>query len=378
MEKTNNRIILAAISALCVSSNVGAMGQFIDPKDGMFDASKWVLDNAVGFMPVPIIITDPAVGAGGGAALLFFHESEKRKQLREENPDEVVGLPPSVTAVAAAATENGSWLTGAFHFGSWQEDTWRYQGGLFYGSFNLKYYVVDTPFDFNIDGLYFMQDIDYRVAGSDWFVGVKYSILSSKSTFDIGNVIPGIPPLDFDLEDAGVELKVTYDSRDTIFTPNDGLKAKLSADFHNTAFGGDVDYTKARAQVNYFAPVREDLIIGVRGDYQTVTDDAPYYARPFINMRGIAAMRYQGQDMALAELEARYDITPRWSIIGFTGTGKAIEDGQSFSDAEYQSVVGGGFRYLVARQLNMRVGVDAAKGPEEWAYYITVGHAWQL
>ncbi|WP_394150790.1 BamA/TamA family outer membrane protein [Vibrio maritimus] len=378
MEKTNNRIILAAISALFVSPNVGAMGQFIDPKDGMFDASKWVLDNAVGFMPVPIIITDPAVGAGGGAALLFFHESEKRKQLREENPDEVVGLPPSVTAVAAAATENGSWLTGAFHFGTWQEDTWRYQGGLFYGSFNLKYYVVDTPFDFNIDGLYFMQDIDYRVAGSDWFVGAKYSILSSKSTFDLGGSIPNIPPLDFDLEDAGVELKVTYDSRDTIFTPNDGLKAKLSADFHNTVFGGDVDYTKARAQVNYFAPVRDALIIGVRGDYQTVTDDAPYYARPFINMRGIAAMRYQGQDMALAELEARYDITPRWSIIGFTGTGKAIEDGQSFSDAEYQSVFGGGFRYLVARQLNMRVGVDAAKGPEEWAYYITVGHAWQL
>jgi hypothetical protein len=95
-------------------------------------------------------------------------------------------------------------------------------------------------------------------------------------------------------------------------------------------------------------------------------------------MRGIAAMRYQGQDMALAELEARYDVTPRWSIVGFTGTGKAVEDGQSFSDTDYQSVVGGGFRYLVARQLNMRVGVDAAKGPEEWAYYITVGHAWQL
>ncbi|MDA0109573.1 BamA/TamA family outer membrane protein [Vibrio sp. La 4.2.2] len=366
------------LGGMAAASSVSAMEQFLDPKDGMFDASQWVLDNAVGFMPVPIIITDPAVGAGGGAALLFFHESEKRKQLREENPDEVVGLPPSVTAVAAAATENGSWLTGAFHFGSWQEDTWRYQGGLFYGSFNLKYYEGDIPFDFNIDGLYFMQDIDYRIAGSDWFVGAKYSILSSQSTFDIGNIIPGIPPIDYDMNDAGVELKVTYDSRDTIFTPNDGLKAKLSVDFHNSAFGGDVDYQKGRFQTNYFAPLANDFVLGLRGDYQTVSNDAPYYARPFISMRGIPAMRYQGDDMALVEVEARYDLTPRWSLIGFTGTGKAFDEGDSFSDAKYQNVVGGGFRYLVARQLNMRAGVDVAKGPEEWAYYITVGHAWQL
>ncbi|MCW8345288.1 outer membrane protein assembly factor [Vibrio sp. ZSDZ65] len=369
---------LTAISCAFMSSSLLAFDQFIDPKDGMFDASAWVLDNAVGFMPVPIIITDPAVGTGGGAALMFFHESEERERQRKENPDEVVGLPPSVTAVAAAGTSNGSWLTGAFHFGSWQEDTWRYQGGLFYGSFNLKYYVLDAPLDFNIDGLYFMQDIDYRLAGSDWFIGAKYSLLSSKSTFDLGNDLIQLPPINFDLKDAAVELKVTYDSRDSIFTPNDGLKAKLSTDFHDQAFGGDVSYRKSRLQANYFAPILNDVVIGLRGDYQTVTDDAPYYARPFINMRGIPAMRYQGDDMALMELEARYDITPRWSLIGFTGTGKAIDDGQDFSDADYQSVVGGGFRYLVARQLNMRAGVDVAKGPEEWAYYITVGHAWAL
>ncbi len=369
---------LMCLSCAPFVSSALAMEQFIDPQDGMLDVSSWVLDNAVGFMPVPIIITDPAVGAGGGAALLFFHESDKRKQLREENPDEVVGLPPSVTAVAAAATVNGSWLTGAFHFGSWLEDTWRYQGGLFYGSFNLKFYEFDQPFDFNIDGLYFMQDIDYRIAGSNWFIGAKYGLLSSKSTFDIGNVLPGIDPINYDMNDGSVELKVTFDSRDTIFTPNDGLKAKLGTSFHDQSFGGDVNYRKTRLQANYFAPVRSDLVIGLRGDYQTVTDDAPYYARPFINMRGVPAMRYQGDDMALVEIEARYDVTPRWSLVGFTGTGKAFEEGQSFSEATYRSMIGGGFRYLVARQLNMRAGVDVAKGPEEWTYYITVGHAWQL
>jgi|GEM_PF-6816001 len=34
--------------------------------------SRWLLEHR-GFLPVPVIITDPAVGNGGGLALAFFH-----------------------------------------------------------------------------------------------------------------------------------------------------------------------------------------------------------------------------------------------------------------------------------------------------------------
>jgi len=47
------------------------MDKLIDPKDGKFDAGDWLLHHR-GFLPVPIIVTEPAVGYGGGAALLFF------------------------------------------------------------------------------------------------------------------------------------------------------------------------------------------------------------------------------------------------------------------------------------------------------------------
>jgi len=46
---------------------------FIDPVDGQFDTSNWLL-NKQGFLPVPIIITEPAIGYGGGVALVYFHE----------------------------------------------------------------------------------------------------------------------------------------------------------------------------------------------------------------------------------------------------------------------------------------------------------------
>jgi hypothetical protein len=37
--------------------------------------------------------------------------------------------------------------------------------------------------------------------------------------------------------------------------------------------------------------------------------------------------------------------------------------------------VGGGFWYLLALDLGLRVGIDVARGPEEWAFYLQVGSA---
>jgi hypothetical protein len=51
-----------------------ALDMFVDPTDGAFDTSDWLL-NRRGFLPVPIIITEPAVCCGGGGSLPFFHKS---------------------------------------------------------------------------------------------------------------------------------------------------------------------------------------------------------------------------------------------------------------------------------------------------------------
>lgn len=54
----------------------GFVERFTDPQDGYLDASAWLLEDRM-FLPVPILITEPAVGYGVGAALVFFHELNK-------------------------------------------------------------------------------------------------------------------------------------------------------------------------------------------------------------------------------------------------------------------------------------------------------------
>ena len=99
------------------TANAGMWDQFIDKKDGMFDASTFVLDNATGFMPLPIIITEPALGGfGAGAALAFFHESEEEKARRLSGEIEELDLPPSVSGAVAAYTVNDSWFGAGFRY----------------------------------------------------------------------------------------------------------------------------------------------------------------------------------------------------------------------------------------------------------------------
>src|SRR5258707_11311018 len=82
---------------------------FRDPQDGALDASEWLLDKK-GFLPVPIVITEPAVGYGAGAALVFFRES-LRERAAHVKPGEAL-TPPDIYVAAVAATENGTKLIG--------------------------------------------------------------------------------------------------------------------------------------------------------------------------------------------------------------------------------------------------------------------------
>lgn len=49
-------------------------GQFKDPTDKALDLTTW-LSKQSGFIPLPLVITDPAVGYGGGLSLIFLHGS---------------------------------------------------------------------------------------------------------------------------------------------------------------------------------------------------------------------------------------------------------------------------------------------------------------
>ena len=87
-------------------------------------------------------------------------------------------------------------------------------------------------------------------------------------------------------------------------------------------------------------------------------------------------MRYQGEEIAQAELELRWQFWKRFSLVGFAGGGGAWNDFEKLDNAQGVVSGGGGFRYELAREFGLHAGVDVAFSRDTAAVYLQVGSAW--
>ena len=171
-------------------------------------------------------------------------------------------------------------------------------------------------------------------------------------------------------------LYLEWDSRNTIFTPDKGIRAKASFGIGRNWTASDFDYEKSEVFINGFIPLTRWWVCGLRADWQWAGGSTPFYLLPYIKMRGIGAMVYQGDQVLQLETEQRFDLDLRWSVLGFAGVGKTFSSSKYLEDPTWHVAGGAGFRYLLSRIFRMRMGVDIAVGPSQWAYYIVLGHYW--
>ena len=334
---------------------------FKDPEDGELDASAWLLDKK-GFLPVPIIVTEPAIGYGAGAALLWFRESlgERRAQGRL--------TPPDIFGGVFAATENGTTLAGGFGMVTFAQEYWRWRGFIGRPDVNLDFYGENTRIGYNLNGWATTQMLQRRLGESENFVGARWNYIDFDARFDPAREQPLALGGGQTIRSSGAGVFFEHDSRDNFFTASRGWKLFAESVFYSPDLGSDEEYQTYRAQLLAYFPIGSELFLGGRVDARAARGEVPFYQLPFIEMRGIAFFRYQDENVALAELELRWNVTPRWALVGFFGTGHA---------GETASAYGVGFRRLVARRLGIYMGVDIARGPEETAIYIQAGSAWR-
>jgi len=358
---------------------------FVSDEDGKFDVSAF-LSTKYGFMPMPIIITEPAVGYGAGLNVMFLHDSIASSMERKS--------PPSISGVVAAGTENGTRFGAAYHLGFWKEDTIRTTTAVGAMDVNMNFYLRDLGLDMNLKGYMAYQELMYRIGTSDFFLGGNYLYVDLESKRNDGR----LPILDRFLERefkmGALSAVVQYDTRDNIFTPSEGLFAKANLRRVDESFGGNENFWRYGAKAFYFHPVLDKVIFGLRIEGEAVDasdgDDIPFVAYPSINMRGIQAMRYQGENILLGEMQLRWEFIERWNLVLFGGSGKVfgeenryefgtgvVKEDVSFKDAPSHWAAGVGFRYELARKFGLWGGLDFATNEEnDFAFYITVGSAW--
>jgi len=392
--------LLVLMSSLFCPALVSAFDKsmFIDPEDGMFDASRYLSEQRFSFLPIPVVITEPAVGYGFGVVGVFFHESPAQREAAAKAAEEGVFrpiIPENTSAVAAAATVDGTWFAGGGHAGFWKEDTIRYTGFGMYGSFELDFYSLGeiqlpVPIELKISGPIVFQDLKWRLGQSQWFVGARQIYASMETSVVRGNAPEvQIPPeaegiadsvLNRTIINSGLGALLVYDSRNNPFNPEVGALFHTHYVRFSDALGSDVNYGSYQIKgLNYWR-LPQNFGFNLRLQYDGIDapldERLPVYIPPFINLRGIPAMRYQGRAVAVMEVEGTWTLRQRWKFSLFSGVGRAAESFSALSDASNENTVGVGFRYLLARRYGVAMGIDVARGPEDTAFYIQAGPAW--
>jgi hypothetical protein len=352
-----------------------------DSLDGRFDMSDYIIE-ANGFVPVPYIITEPALGGFGGALIPIF--IKKRPPYLDSINGKLVRTPvaPDVTGGFGMYTVNNTWGAAAFRSGTIVKSRIKYLIGGAYMNINMSFYKTfgqlgEKELAFNMKMVPFMTQATKRIGFSHWYMGFKYLFLKSDVKF-VGDTILNhfADALEQDRLVSQLGAIVELDNRDNTFTPNKGIKFHVEAICSDNILGSDFDFWRLNYYMYGYKPITKNLIGGLRIDGQQAFNDPPFYLLPFIDMRGIPMARYQGNADILSELEFRWNIVRRWSVMLFGGAGKAFDDWSEFGSDPWVWSYGTGFRYLLARKFGLRVGVDVARGPETWAYYIVFGSNW--
>lgn len=335
-------------------------------------------------LPIPIFITEPAIGDGLGLALVYFHRAKDAPDeeafaspgsiahaSKEQTP------PPTLTGIFGAYTSNDTAAGGIGHMNSFKDDHIRFTGVVGLANVNSTFYVLDQPFKFNLEGLMAYQETRFRIADSKWFWGIGLSYLDASSAFQVE--LPEDAPVDLfrtDVTNSGLAAELAWDTRDNTAMPNRGRLFELAAWRYDETIGGDFDYWNVKLKFISFHSLHEKFVLGWRLELSAIDGRAPFFAIPWINLRGIPALRYQGERVAVAEVEGRYNISPRWAVIGFAGEGTVSSDVPIIDTEQRIWAYGLGGRYKIFEAQNVWVGIDIARGPEDTNWYIQVGHAW--
>lgn len=347
-------------------------------------------------LPIPIFITEPAFGYGLGVAVGYIRppkiENESVGMPNIQSLDSISGgrsdqkSPPNITGVAGGYTSEGTWAFAVGHSSSWRKDLIRYAGGAAFTDLNSTFYVVDQSLDFNLKGAALYQDISFRLGSSRWFTGAKLLWMETDTAFKlgIGEEFGEIGVEDRESNNVGVAATITFDSLDNTFTPNSGQRIQLDVWRFDEILSGDYEYWKARLKWLTFWELHRKFVLGIKAEYATLDGRGPFYAYPYIKLRGIAALRYLGNMAGALEIEGRWNMLPRWAVVGFFGSGVVYYRGEGdFLNDRNLAVArdglnagGLGIRYFMMPDMGLWLGVDVARGPEDLYSYITVGHAW--
>ena len=318
---------------------------------------------------VPVPMSNPTLGTGLVVGAAYFYPQTEEQKNRQ---------PASLTAVGGLYTDNDSRAVVVAQQNYWKNDRWRFTGVA--GAADLRLSLLapgDTPggqsVDWRVDGNFLFGKISRRLAG-DWYLGLLTRMVDANQSIETDS-----STRDFDtassIRSVGLGFDLEYDSRDAPFSTYTGRLFKFGVLLNEEAIGSDSTYQSYSAAFRSYHKISDSLVLAWEIQGCQKAGSSPLWDACTVRLRGFSATDYLGKVSASGQVEARWQLSKRWGVVGFGGSGWV---GNSFSGIREHEAIpsyGAGLRFMVlpAKRINLRL--DYARSTDSDAIHFSVAEA---
>jgi len=323
------------------------------------------------FVAVPIPFHNPQLGWGLVLGAAYFYKQTEEQEKKQ---------PASVSGIAAMYSENGSWALGIGQESYWDEDKWRITAAVGVADLDLDLLTPDgsgsgISADWLLEGEFLYAQIQRHIADR-WYIGVLGRYIDFDQSIAIG-LQPVDLGLDFsnDSKSVGLGISLERDSRDLPTNPYSGSLFKVSGLFNDKSLGSDATYESYKVAFRSYHKLSAPLVLAweVRACQNSGT--VPLWDACRVGLRGFSATDYMGKESALAQVEARWLISPRWGAVAFVGAGYMNDSLSGVRDDKAIPSYGVGARFAVMKAKRINLRVDYARSNDSDAWYLSAGEA---
>jgi outer membrane protein assembly factor BamA len=214
-----------------------------------------------------------------------------------------------------------------------------------------------------------------------FYLGISYE-------FQVTGKIDYIPGGVFDKENiagryggktSGIGPLVTWDTRNSAYSPTHGTFAEMQYIFFENATASDFHFRLFNIDLRHFISVTDKSVLALQAISGIGAGNVPFRKLEELGgsdmMRGYYGGRYTDQCLVAGQAEFRQFLLWRIGVVGFASMGEVAHAIDGFSTAGFHYAWGGGLRLLLSKNEKLNLRIDYGIGSHSTALNLQIREA---
>ena len=284
--------------------------------------------------------------------------------------------PKSLSGLAAVYTTNNSYFISFFNRMFFNEDKWRLTVFGVTGDNNSQFFMenegVADFYDYGTETTMISTLVQRKVT-KEIYLGLGYTYANYYTEYEDDVQDPSMTITN------GLEFSALYDTRNAIYYPTKGVKAKMNWLSYPEWFSNEVGANKIKTEYNQYFGMKEGRdVLATRISGVFGLGDIAFEQQVTIggkDIRGYSQGQFRGDGMMALQGEYRYNFHPKMGLVGFASLATIYGSDTKSFDWNLYPGAGVGYRYKAFSDVNFNIGLDAAVGKDDWGIYFRIGEA---